>query len=89
MNTVMSIRTDTKLKKKAQTILAGYGLNISSAFNMYLSDVVNKRVEPSCNRRYVPSHIMQRWEDEIVELKKNKNHPSFSNVDELMKYLND
>lgn len=81
-STTISIRTDSKLKKEAQKILSGYGLTLSSAFNMYMNDVRMKRVEPTCQRRFVPDNIMHKWQKEADEAIKNGRR--FSSIKELM-----
>ena len=85
MNTVISIRTNTKLKKQAQKRLSEFGLTLSSAFNLYMNDVVYRRVNPSSDARYVKKEIMEKWEKEIKQAKKAK---GFTDMKELMKALN-
>ena len=38
----MSIRMDTELKKKAETMLSDMGLNMTTAMNMFLRQVVRQ-----------------------------------------------
>lgn len=68
MTTTISIRTNTALKNKAAKIFEARGLSMSTAFNMYLSDVVEGRTLPSSDVRYVPKHIMEKWEREKKKL---------------------
>lgn len=81
-STTISIRTDSALKRDAQKILSGYGLTLSSAFNMYMNDIRHKRVEPTCQRRFVPDHIIHKWQKEANEAIKNGKR--FSSVKDLM-----
>jgi DNA-damage-inducible protein J len=67
MTTTISIRTDSALKKKASKIFDHYGLNMSTAFNMYLSDIVEGRTRPTSDSRYVDSKTMRMWEKERKE----------------------
>lgn len=39
MSTTLQVRTDETLKKDVQQILAGLGLDLSTAINMYLSQI--------------------------------------------------
>ena len=71
MTTTISIRTDSKLKERANKIFQSRGLNMSTAFNMYLSDVVSGAALPTSNARYVPDHIMEKWEKERLEALKS------------------
>jgi len=44
--TNINIRTDSELKAKAQTILNDLGLDMSTAINIYLRQVVDKQAIP-------------------------------------------
>lgn len=82
MTTTISIRTNSALKKKASKIFDSYGLNMSSAFNMYMTDIVEGRTRPTSDIRYVPDHIMERWEKEKNEAVKSGKY--FTNVKDFM-----
>ena len=45
-NTSVNIRTTEEIKKGAEVILNGLGLNISSAVNLFLRQVINYRGIP-------------------------------------------
>lgn len=85
MNTVISIRTNSKLKKQAQKKLSEFGLTLSSAFNLYMNDIVYGRTNPSSDARYVKREIMEKWEKDIKWAKKHSK--PFNSVEELMKDL--
>ena len=86
MNTTIQIRTNKTLKLKAQKIFEKQGLTLSSAFNMYMADVVDKKVIPHSCGRVVPPALMQKWHKETMHaLKKGK---SYDSVDKLMADLN-
>jgi len=44
--TTIQISTDTELKDKAQTILDDLGLDMSTAFNIFLEQMVDKETLP-------------------------------------------
>ena len=44
--TNINIRTDSELKTKAQTVLADLGFDMSTAINVFLTQVVNKQAIP-------------------------------------------
>jgi addiction module RelB/DinJ family antitoxin len=46
MTTTIQIRTNVKAKKAAQRILEAQGLNLSSAFNLYLYKIIEKKGIP-------------------------------------------
>ncbi len=45
-NTSINVRTTEDVKKSAEAILSGLGLNISSAVNLFLKQVINYRGIP-------------------------------------------
>jgi DNA-damage-inducible protein J len=45
-NTSVNVRTTEEIKKGAEVILNGLGLNISSAVNLFLKQVINYRGIP-------------------------------------------
>lgn len=83
MNATISIRTKKNLKNKAIKILDSYGLNLSTAFNLYLNDIVEKRTRPISDIRYINDDIMKSWEKERLTTDKKE----YSTVDDLMKDL--
>ncbi len=46
MTTTIQVRTDLATKKTAQLILEKQGLNLSTAFNMYLCKIIEKNGIP-------------------------------------------
>lgn len=46
MSTTINIRTDAKVKKSAMRVLKGLGLDLSTAINIYLVQVVEKKGIP-------------------------------------------
>lgn len=85
MTTTISIRTSLALKNKAAKIFEARGLNMSTAFNMYLSDVVEGKTVPTSDARYVPKKIMEKWESWKKDALKEGKY--FNNIDDLMKDL--
>ena len=45
-STNINIRTDSELKAKAQTVLMDLGLDMSTAINVYLNQIVHKQAIP-------------------------------------------
>jgi len=45
-NTSVNVRTTEEIKKGAEVILSGLGLNMSSAVNLFLKQVINYRGIP-------------------------------------------
>lgn len=82
MTTTISIRTDPKLKEKASKILRARGLSMTSAFNIYLNEVVTSPVKNEESSRRVPDHIMHKWEKERIDALKNGKR--YATVEEFM-----
>ncbi len=85
MDATISIRTNSVVKNKAIKILNSRGLNLSTALNMYLADLANKKTVPVLDGGYVRSDVADRWEKEFMYEKKHGK--SFSSVEDLMKDL--
>jgi addiction module RelB/DinJ family antitoxin len=81
----ISIRTNPITKTKAMKVLSNFGLDLSTALNMYLSDVAEKRIFPNSGIRIVPKNIMDKWEKEVQD--EIKNGKVFYSVSELMQDL--
>ena len=83
-------RTDEEVKKKAQAILKILGLDLSTALNMYLHQIVlNEGVpgarcsHPVCFGGHIPPKLdKQLWEEEQEALKSGK---TYSSAEELHK----
>ena len=85
MDTTISIRTNSVIKNKAIKVLNSRGLNLSTAINMYLSDLANKKTFPVSDMRYVKDSIMDKWESEkLLALKKGQRYKS---TEEYLRYL--
>ena len=85
MDTTISIRTNSVIKNKAIKVLNSRGLNLSTALNMYLVDIANKKTAPTSDIRYVRDEVRTRLEKEYEYEKKHGR--SFSSVEELMEDL--
>lgn len=89
MSTVnMSIRTDAALKKQAEAMLSDMGLNMTTAINLYLRQVVRQGRIPFEIATDLPNaETLQAMQ----EVEKMKADPAFGktydNVDDMMKDL--
>lgn len=91
MSTVnMSIRTDAALKKQAEAMLSDMGLNMTTAINLYLRQVVRQGRIPFEIATDLPNAETLKA---MQEVEKMKAAPSFGktydNVDDMMKDLLD
>lgn len=78
--TTLSIRIEEKTKRDASKALAHLGLNLSSAVNMFLSQVVIEQGIPFKPSR-APKQIREEWDKEVAwALKYGK---SYKNAEEM------
>ncbi len=66
--TTINVSTDSALKAKAQLVLAEFGLDLPSAINVFLNQVVNKRAIPFeiSDSPEVRRATLGGWEGKIV-----------------------
>ncbi len=88
MTTTLSIRIQEKTKKEARKTLAALGLDLSSAVNMFLNQVVIEQGIPFKPSRVSTKEerekIRAKWDKQVKEVMKTKGYKS---VDELFKVL--
>ena len=65
--TNINIRTDSVLKAKAQSVLADLGLDMSTAINIFLNQVVYKHAIPfEISKANIKQAKLGGWEGKIV-----------------------
>lgn len=87
--TNISIRMDNKLKEEAEQLFNQLGMNLSTAFNIFVRQSLRERRIPfiiSCN---TPNLVTQNAIDEAENLINDNNSERFSNVDDLFDGLDD
>ena len=81
-NTSINVRTTEEIKKGAEVILSGLGLNISSAVNLFLKQVINYRGIPF-DLRLPDKETLQAMDD----IEKSRNLESADTVEEMLKKI--
>ena len=81
-NTSVNVRTTEEIKKGAEVILSGLGLNISSAVNLFLKQVINYRGIPF-DLRLPDKETLQAMDD----IEKSRNLESADTVEEMLKKI--
>ena len=84
MNTVISVRTDTNIKKAAQEVARSVGISLSSLINSYLRQIVaTRRIE-----LYAPETMTPQLEGMIAEIEaelhKGKISKKFANANDFL-----
>ncbi len=85
--TNVSIRMDTELKKEADAIFADMGMNISTAFNIFVRQVLRTGAIPfeiAVNR---PNARTLAAMEEAERISKDPDWPSYSSAEELFAAL--
>ncbi len=90
MSTVnMSIRMDKDLKKQAEAMLSDMGLNMTTAMNMFLRQVVRQGRIPFEIATDIPNHETLAAMKEMDDMISGKiTAKKYSNTDELFEDLN-
>lgn len=80
MTTLINVNVDSEIKKEATDILKGLGLNMSTAINMFLTQVVKRDGIPFEVVNPKPCKEMLQALAEVEDMKKNPdNYPSYDN----------
>ncbi len=83
-----NISIDEDIKPKAQEMLAEFGLDLSTAVNMFLRHMLREKAIPFEIRKDVPNVTTMEALAEAEEMGKNPEASrTFSSVDELMEDL--
>jgi len=81
--TNINIRTDSELKAKAQSVLEDLGLDMSTAINMFLNQIVYKQAIPfEINKTTHKTAKLGGWEGKI-KMSKDFNEP----MEEFKEYV--
>lgn len=81
--TNISIRMDSKLKEEAEKLFSQLGMNLSTAFNIFVRQSLREKRIPftiSCN---IPNLVTRNAIEEADNLINNKDSKKFSNVNDL------
>ncbi len=88
ITTAINVNVDTKMKEEATNILKGLGLNMSTAINMFLAQIVKRDGIPFEIRNPQPSKDMIEALLELDYMKKHLNeYKHFDNWNDLEKSL--
>lgn len=83
-----SISIDADVKAKAQELFADFGLDLSTAINIFLRQSIRENCIPFSIQREVPNADTIAAMKEAEDMKKHPEmYPSFNNMDDLMRAL--
>ncbi len=83
----INIRTDSNLKKKADTLYNKLGLNMSTAINMFLVESVRTNSLPLSLKLDEPNKKTLKAIEESKKIIKNNKSKGYTNIRDLRKAL--
>lgn len=89
LTSAINVNVDSKLKKEATNVLNSLGLNMSTAINMFLTQVVKRDGIPFEIVNPNPSKVMLKALKEAEIIAKDSKRKGYSNMDDLIKSLED
>lgn len=88
LTSAVNVNVDSKIKKEATEILNGLGLNMSTAINMFLTQVVKQDGIPFEIKNPKPSRRLKKALKEAEAIASGKKKTKgYRNVDELFEAL--
>ena len=89
MNTsTFSVRVDSQLKAAAEACLASMGLNMSTAINIYLRQIVKRQEIPFRITARIPNPDTMEAIEEGERIANDPNVPGYKDVESLFEALN-
>lgn len=86
-STVINIKTDIKVKKEAQKIVADLGLSLSGAINGFLKQLIRNKAIVFTLNEDVPSDYLLSSIQESRDERRNGNFHSFKSNKAALKFL--
>lgn len=84
----MTIRMDKELKKQAEDLFEDLGMNMTTAFNVFLRQAVREQRIPFSISRDIPNAQTLEALEEVRQMKKNPQlGKAYTNVDEMFEEL--
>ena len=85
MSSTITVRVEEKVKKEASNIFKEVGMDMSTAINIYLKQVIRSNGIPFQLSAEIPNEVTMR----AIMAAEKGDMASFSSIDELMEDLND
>ena len=85
--TNVTIRIDKALRDQAEELFADFGLNMTSAYIMFIKQALREQRIPFEIRREIPNETTIAAIKEAEQMEKDENAKTYTSVDELMEDL--
>ena len=91
MTTNMTIRIDSDVKKEAEELFSYFGMNLTTAVNVFLRQSIHRQELPFpvSRRRPPPDAEMFAAMEEVEKMLRDPNTPKYSTMEELKKALHE
>lgn len=89
MTTNVTIRIDEDLKRQAEELFSDFGMNMTTAYTMFLKQAVREQRIPFIVSRNIPNTETIAAIEEARDMLNNPNTRKFSSMDELFTELNE
>ena len=87
-NISMNIRMDKNIKEQAQKLFSEFGLDMTTAINIFLRQSIREQKIPFELRLNTPNKETLEALEEVQQMKKNPSiGKSYDNVDDMMKEI--
>jgi len=83
----ITIRMDAGLKKEAEELFADFGMNLTTAFNVFVRQTLRKQRIPFDITRNVPNAETLEAMAEAVRIANDPNVKGYDTVEEFLKHL--
>lgn len=90
MTTIIQTRIDSQTKSKAEAVLKRMGMSLSDGIRIFIHQVINENALPF--KPYAgdePNEHLKKIIAEAEEEYKSGKLPSFTDVDDMIKYLDE
>lgn len=87
-NTSMNIRMDSEVKKQAQELFAQFGLDMTTAINMFLRQSIREQGIPFQLKINTPNEVTSSAFEEGDRMINDPTAPRFPSVESLLEDLN-
>lgn len=86
--TNVTMRLDENLKKEAEELFSDLGLNLTTAFTVFVKQAVREQKIPFVISKRIPNAETLEAMNEVRDMKNSPNmHKSYTDVDEMIKEL--
>ena len=83
-NSSMNIRMDSEVKEQAQRLFAEFGLDMTTAINMFLRQSIRMQGIPFDLKLEVPNAETAAAIEEVQKMKRDHNKKTYSSFSELL-----